>query len=338
MKEILDAALRAGVSAVIVSDMAAVEYAASLGLEIHISVQANISNRESLRFFSNFADVAVLARELSISRIKEIADFIAREDIRGPSGRPMKIEIFVHGALCAAVSGRCYMSLGTYNYSANRGACLQNCRRAYRIIDEQTGDELLIGNKYVMSPKDLCTVRFMDKIIESGASVLKIEGRGRSADYVYTTVKVYRETVDSVLDGTFSEERIQSWMKELNSVFNRGFWEGGYYLGEKMSEWCGIEGSKASLKKTHIGRIIKFFPKISIAELELKARGISEGARLLAVGTSTGAVRFEAKGIRKNGIPVQTASKGDTISVSVPEKVRRNDIVYILEKREFGQK
>ena len=337
MRSVCDAAKEAGVSAVIASDIAVMEYARSIGLEVHLSVQANISNIEAVRFYSRYADVMVMARELSLPQIENIAKTIEDENITGPSGKLVRVEIFAHGALCVAVSGKCYMSLAMYNTSANRGACYQNCRRAYKVTDEQTGDELLIDNKYVMSPKDICTLRFIDRIIAAGVSILKIEGRGRAADYVYTVSKVYRDAVDSCLEGTFSSEKADAWMKKLDSVFNRGFWEGGHYLGEKLDAWSGVEGNKAPLKKIHIGHVTKYFPRIKVAELELKAASLAKGDELLITGKTTGALKFKVEEMRLDGKPVERAKKGDIVSVSVPEKLRAKDLVYLLVSREFGQ-
>jgi putative protease len=331
------AAKEAGISAVIASDIAVIEFARKIGLEVHISVQANICNMEAVRFYSCYADVMVLARELELPQIKKIIDTIESENIKGPSGKLVRIEIFAHGALCVAVSGKCYMSLSVYNASANRGACYQNCRRAYKVIDEQTGDELVIDNKYVMSPKDICTLRFIDRIIEAGVSVLKIEGRGRAPDYVRTATGVYRRAADSCLEGSFSDSKADSWMKELNSVFNRGFWQGGYYLGEKMDEWCGVEGNKAPLKKIHIGKVKKYFSKLKVGEFDLNAGGLKKGDELLVCGKTTGALKFNVEELRFDRTPVEEAEKGWVVSIPTPEKVRPNDMVYVLVSREFGQ-
>ena len=243
MKRICDEAKKAGVTAVIACDLAGIQYARSISLEVHISTQQNISNMEQVKFFAAYADVVVLARELTIQQIQYICDQVKKQDIRGPKGELVEIEIFVHGALCVAISGKCHMSLHTQNASANRGACVQNCRRAYKVVDEETGEELVLDNQYVMSPKDLCTVMFLDEILKTGVRVLKIEGRGKSPDYVYTVTKVYKEAATSVIEKTFTKEKIVAWMTELGTVYNRGFWEGGYYLGKKLGEWSNSSGS-----------------------------------------------------------------------------------------------
>src|SRR3989344_8296374 len=252
MKKICNKAKKSNVNAIIASDVSAMMYANSIGLNVHCSTQTNVSNIESVKFYSKFVDVIVLARELTLMQTKDICNKIKKQNIKGPSGNPIRIEIFAHGALCVAISGKCYMSLAVYNASANRGACLQNCRRSYRVIDEETGDELVVNNKYVMSPKDLCTIGFIDKILDSGVSILKIEGRGRPPEYVYTVVKCYKEAIDSYYNKTYNQEKIDKWTKELESVFNRGFWHGGYYLGKKLGEWSGSYGSKAKKEKSFI--------------------------------------------------------------------------------------
>ncbi len=337
MRKVIDTAAEAGINAVIAADIAVMSYARSVGLSVHISVQANVSNIESVRFFAQFADVMVLARELTLPQISAIIETIDREDITGPAGKKIRIEIFAHGALCVSVSGKCYMSLGMYNSSANRGACFQNCRRAYRVIDEETGDELVIDNKYVMSPKDICTVNVLDRLIEAGVKIFKLEGRGRSPDYVHTVTKVYREAADACLDGSFSDEKINHWVEELSTVFNRGFWLGGYYLGEKLGEWTGFGGNRATKSKHHIAKITRYFPRIGVAEIYLEAGDLNVGNELFITGNTTGAVRFEVSEIRLEGKPVESAEKGSTISVPVPEKVRENDKVYLVSSHPFGE-
>ena len=252
------AARKAGVDAVIASDLAVISSARSIGLEVHMSVQANVCNMASVKFYAQYADVVVLARELTLAQIRHIIESIRKEGVKGPSGELLRVEIFAHGALCVAVSGKCHMSLAAYNSSANRGACFQNCRRAYRVTDEETGNELVIDNKYVMSPKDLCTIPVLDQLLDAGVSVLKLEGRGRSSDYVRTVTSVYREAARACQDGTFSSDRAEAWMKRLESVFNRGFWQGGYYLGVKWGEWSGSANSRAALLKIHIARVENF--------------------------------------------------------------------------------
>lgn len=337
VKEVCDAAKAAGIDAVIAADIAVITYANSIDLPVHISVQANISNIQSVRFFAKFADVLVLARELPLAQIEKIITTIKQEKISGPGGELLKIEIFAHGALCVSISGKCYMSLATYNSSANRGACFQNCRRAYRVIDEDTGEELVIDNKYVMSPKDICTIEFLDRILASGVAILKLEGRGRSADYVQTVTGVYRQAADAWLAGEYTEARIAEWFERLESVFNRGFWSGAYYLGEPLGEWCGTGGSQAKLHKIQIGRVNKYFNKIKVAELSIEASDLAIGQKLLVIGPTTGAVRFTASEIRLAGEKVDSAPKGSVISVPAPHKVRKNDILFLLVERRFGE-
>ena len=337
IKTVCDAAVKAGIAAVIASDIAVIKYAHSIGLPVHISVQANICNLEAVKFFAQYADVMVLARELSLAQIKYIIDGIERENITGPSGGKVRVEIFAHGALCVSFSGKCYMSLGTHNASANRGVCVQNCRRKYRVTDEKTGEELVIDNHNIMSPKDLCTIRFLDQILNSGVAILKLEGRGRSADYVYTVTKCYREAAEAWQNNSYTGDKIKRWLEELDSVFNRGFWHGGYYLGEKLGEWCEDGGSRAKKMKVHLGRVSKYFSKIGVAELEIDAGDLNAGQQLLVTGKTTGAFSFAADEIRCDGKNIDFAPKGSIISVSVPGKVRMNDLVYLLVERVFGQ-
>ena len=337
VKEICDAAKAAGIDAVIASDIAVISYAEDIGLPIHISVQANVCNIQSVRFFAKYADVIVLARELTLPQIEKIINTIKEENITGPGGELVRIEIFAHGALCVSVSGKCYMSLAAYNSSANRGACFQNCRRRYRVIDEETGEELLIDNKYVMSPKDICTIEFLDRILESGVEILKLEGRGRSADYVRTVTEVYRQAANAWLAGEYTVDKISGWYERLETVFNRGFWRGGYYLGEPLGEWCGTGGSQAKLHKVQIGRVNKYFNKIKVAELSIEADDLAVGQKLLVTGPTTGAVDFDVSEIRMAGEKVYSVPKGSVISVPCPEKVRKNDILFILTKRRFGE-
>lgn len=328
MRKICDAAKESGLTAVICSDVGAMSYAHSIGLEIHISTQANVSNVETLKFYSQFADVVVLARELTIQQIKRVADQIKEQDIRGPKGELVEIEIFVHGALCVAVSGKCYMSLGTYNSSANRGACLQNCRRSYRVIDEETGDELVLDNKYIMSPKDLCTIGFVDKILEAGVRVLKIEGRGRAPDYVNTVVKSYKEAVESYLDGTYTKEKIDNWIKGLEKVYNRGFWHGGYYLGKKLGEWSGVYGSQATKEKIFLGRARHYFGKIKVGEFQMESGELKIGDEILITGTTTGVIETTVEGIFFEEKDVESVHKGQIFTIKLEDKVRNNDKLY----------
>src|SRR3989338_6232832 len=266
MRKICNAAKEAAITAVIASDISTIAYAHSIGLRVHCSTQMNIGNMEAVKFYAEYADVMIMARELTLSQVKHICEEIKKQNVIGPSGNLVEIEIFIHGALCVAVSGICYMSLATYNASANRGACLQNCRRAYRLIDDETGDELVVDNKYIMSPKDLCTIGFIDKILGSGVNVLKIEGRGRSPDYVYVVTKAYREAVDSFYKGTYTQHKIETWTKELETVYNRGFWHGGYYLGKKLGEWSGAYGSKARKEKEFVGIAKNYYNKAKTGE------------------------------------------------------------------------
>ena len=337
IRAICDAAKKSGISAVIASDIAVIQYAYSIGLPTHISVQANICNLEAVKFFAQYAEVMVLARELTLPQIRRIIDGIEQENIIGPTGEKVRVEIFAHGALCVSISGKCYMSLGTHNASANRGACVQNCRRTYRVTDDKTGEALVIDNHNIMSPKDLCTIKFLDQILNSGVSILKLEGRGRSPDYVYTVTKCYREAVDAWADNSYADDKIKRWLAELDSVFNRGFWHGGYYLGEKLGEWCDDGGSRAKVMKVHLGRVTKYFSKIGVAELSIEAGDLKAGQKLLITGRTTGALSFTADAIRLDGQMVDFALKGSIVSVSVPEKVRMNDLIYLLVERVFGQ-
>jgi putative protease len=330
--EIMDECLKNGISAIIASDMSVMEYASEIGLEIHISTQVNITNKRSLKFYSKYADVVVLARELNLNQVKEISDYIIENDIRGPSGSLVKIEMFVHGALCMAVSGKCYMSLHEYNKSANRGSCLQNCRRTYTVTDTETGAELEIDNEYIMSPKDLKTIHFLDRILDAGVTVLKIEGRGRAPEYVKRTVECYHEAVEAYLDGTYSPDKIENWNQKLSEVYNRGFWD-GYYLGQKLGEWNSKHGSNATKYKTYIGDISNYFKKSHVAEITLKAGGLQLGDEIIVTGTSTGVWEGNIEEIRKENEPVSSAEKGDVISIPVSTLLRRGDKVYIWLSR-----
>ncbi len=332
MKKICDTAKESGITAVILSDLAALQYARSIGLEVHMSTQANITNIEAVKFYSAFSDVIVLARELTLQQIAKICTTIKDEGIKGPAGKLVEVEIFVHGALCVAISGKCYMSLATYNSSANRGACLQNCRRAYKLIDEETGDELRIDNKYIMSPKDLCTIGFIDKIIESGVSVFKIEGRGRAPEYVDTVVRCYKEAVEAVLEGSYSKEKIDSWVIELEKVFNRGFWHGGYYLGKKLGEWSGTYGSQATKEKIYVGKVKNYFSKVGVGFFELEAGSICKGDSYLITGPTTGVVEGKVEKLIVNEKENDTAVKGDSITFPVHSKIRENDTLFVVKE------
>lgn len=336
MQKICRAAKKTGVSAVICSDLAAIRYAHSIGLSVHLSTQTNVSNLEAVKFYAQYADVVVLARELTLLQIASICSEIKKRQIKGPSGDLVKIEVFVHGALCVAISGKCYMSLAQYNFSANRGACLQNCRRAYRVIDEETGDELVVDNKFVMSPKDLCTISFLDKILEAGVSVLKIEGRGRAPEYVQTTVNAYKEAVDSYYAGTYSPEKISGWIVELEKVFNRGFWHGGYYLGKKLGEWSGVYGSKATTEKIYVGKTRNYYSTSKIGEFLLEAEAINSGDEIYIIGPTTGVVQAKVNALMLDDKIVQTAGKGEVITIPLQQKIRKNDRLYkIVDKKKF---
>lgn len=338
MKQIIDAAKEAGIDAIIACDIAAIMYANSIGQEVHTSTQLNVSNIEAVKFFAKFTDMIVLARELTLEQIKEICDEIKKQDIRGPKGELIKIEIFAHGALCVSISGKCYMSLAKHNCSANRGECFQPCRRAYRVIDEETGEELKIDNKYVMSPADLCTIQFLDKIIASGISVLKIEGRARSAEYVYTVTKTYKEAAQAVADKTFTKEKADAWTKELEKVYNRGFWHGGYYLGKELGEWAGVRGSKATETKTFLGVVEHYFDKKQIAHLNIQNHSVKSGDNLLIIGPTTGVLRTTISQIYKNGKPLEGEAKGSDITIPLETKVRKNDQVFRVEETSNSSK
>ena len=327
MRQLLDLALQCGVSAVIASDMAVITYANSIGLEVHISTQCNISNTEAVRYFSQFADVMVTARELPLKQVAEITEFIKNNDIRGPKGELVEIEVFTHGALCMAVSGKCYLSLDNYNHSANRGQCLQLCRRQYRVQDIETGLELAIDNKYIMSPKDLCTITFLDKIVKAGVRVLKIEGRGRSADYVKTVTRCYREAVDSIAEGTYSQEKIEQWLERLKTVYNRGFWD-GYYLGRTTGEWTERYGSQATQTKEYIGKITNYYTKLGVAEIKMESGELAVGDKFMITGATTGVYEATADEIRVDLKPVPKTVKGDACSIATTEPIHRGDKVY----------
>ncbi|MBT8046022.1 MAG: U32 family peptidase, partial [Pontiella sp.] len=303
VRELCDAAKAAHIDAIIASDISAIEYARSIGLEVHISVQANVSNIGAVRFFARYADVMVLARELTLDQIASIGHAIQAENITGPSGRLVQIELFAHGALCVAISGKCYMSLGCYNQSANRGACFQNCRRAYRLVDVETGDELEVQNQYIMSPKDLCTLPHLDKLAEAGVSVYKLEGRARTAQYVGTVTKAYRAGLDAVAEDTFESENYQPLEAGLASVFNRGFWDGGYYCGEKMGEWSAAGHSQATHKRIELGVVSNYFAKIGVVEFTLLQKELLPGCELLVEGPTTGAVQTPLESLRVDGQP-----------------------------------
>ena len=333
MRKTLDAAVSAGITAVIASDMAAIVYAHSIGLEVHISTQLSISNAEALRFYSRYADVIVLARELNLNQVKEIKRIIDEENIAGPSGRKVGIEMFAHGALCMAVSGKCYLSLHEYGASANRGACYQICRRGYEVTDLETGNRLVVDNKYIMSPKDLCTIEFMDKIIDAGVTVFKIEGRARSAEYVKRTASCYRRAADAVCEGKYTPELAAELKKELEEVFNRGFWD-GYYQGARLGEWSEVYGSKATRRKVYCGKVTNWFSKLGVVEILVESESLRVGDDILVIGPSTGVVELKVSEIRVDLKPVREASKGVYCSIPADlggqtEKLRRSDKVYV---------
>lgn len=331
MREIIDAAKAANITAVIVSDVAAMVYCRQVGMEVHLSTQLNISNIEALKFYAQFADVAVLARELNMEQVAEIYRQIEEQDIRGPRGELVRIEMFCHGAFCMAISGKCYMSLHDSNRSANRGQCTQICRRSYTVTDNETGNQLEIDNKYIMSPKDLKTIRFIDKMMKAGVRVFKIEGRARGPEYVYEVVTCYKEAIQSVLDGTYTEEKKDKWDERLSTVFNRGFWD-GYYQGQRLGEWTKNYGNKATEKKVLVGKVMKYFSKLGVAEIAVEASEIEKDQNMLITGPTTGIMKFDASEIRYDLKPVEKAEKGWRVSVPVPDKVRPNDKVYKLLK------
>ncbi len=341
MRLTLDAAKKAGITAVIASDMAAIMYARQIGVEVHISTQLSISNAESLKFYAQFADVIVLARELNLHQVKEIKETIDRENICGPSGRPVEIEMFAHGALCMAISGKCYLSLHEYGASANRGSCYQICRRGYEVTDVETGNKLVVDNKYIMSPKDLCTIEFMDKIIDAGVTVFKIEGRARSAEYVKRAASCYRRAADAVCDGTYSPEVAAELKKELSEVFNRGFWD-GYYQGARLGQWSEVYGSKATRKKIYCGKVTNWFNKLGVAEILVESSSLKTGDNILIIGPSTGVVEMTVPEIRVDLKETDSAEKGTYCSIPVDTSIlescegrlRRSDKVYIWKEGE----
>lgn len=334
VQAICRAAADAGVSAVICTDISAIQEARRTGLEVHMSVQANVSNIEAVRFYAQWADVIVLARELTLEQIRAICDTVQNEPICGPSGQPVKIELFVHGAICVAVSGKCWMSLAYYNQSANRGACFQPCRRRYHVTDAETGADFEVDNEFVMSPKDLCTIEHLDRILETGVSVLKIEGRGRKPDYVATVTEVYKEALQAIEAGTYGPDCFPSWIERLASVFNRGFWQGGYYCGEKLGEWSASGHSQATKTRVQLGIVSNFYKKPSVMEFTIWKAGFREGDELLVEGTKTGSVAFVAENILVNDQPVLEACQGDRVTVRTPVRVRRNDKVFVYENRD----
>jgi U32 family peptidase len=333
MRKIVDTAKEAGISAIIAGDVAVMSYARQIDVEVHLSTQLNIANVEALKFYAQFADVVVLARELTLDQVAEIHKQIFEQNIRGPKGDFARIEMFCHGALCMAVSGKCYLSLHEYNASANRGACVQICRRGYTVKDKETDVELHIDNQYILSPKDLKTIHFMNKMMDAGVQVFKIEGRARGAEYVKTVVKCYREAIESQLSNTFTEEKIKEWDEKLATVFNRGFWD-GYYLGQRLGEWTHKYGSSATKRKILIGKGIKFYSKLGVAEFLIESQNLNVGDEILITGPTTGAVEAKVEEIRVDLKPVQQAVKGEHISIPLKEKIRPSDKLYKLVEAE----
>ncbi|HPF10484.1 MAG TPA: peptidase U32 family protein [Flavobacteriaceae bacterium] len=335
IKTLLDAAKDAGITAVIAMDQAVIAYARQIQMEVHISTQINITNIETVKFYALFADTMVMSRELSLRQVKKIVDQIEKEQIKGPSGHLVEIEIFGHGALCMAVSGKCYLSLHSHNSSANRGACKQNCRKKYTVIDQESGFEIELDNQYMMSPKDLCTLDFLDQVIDTGVKVLKIEGRGRAPEYVAKVIKTYREAIDAHYEGTFSKEKVQTWMEELEKVYNRGFWS-GYYLGQKLGEWSEANGSKATQKKVYVGKGMHYFPKTSIGEFKIEAYDLKIGDTVLITGPSTGVQEFELTEMMVNDQQLDAATKGDSITIPLDFRIRQSDKLYKIVKTEYA--
>lgn len=327
VKTLLNKAKEAGITAVVASDQAVIASARGIGMEVHISTQLNVTNIETVKFYSPFAQTMVLSRELSLRQVKHITDQIEKDQIKGPSGDLVEIEIFGHGALCMAVSGKCYLSLHSDNSSANRGACKQNCRKKYTVIDQETGFEIELDNEYLMSPKDLCTIDILDQVMDSGIQVLKIEGRGRAPEYVATVVKTYREAIDAYYLGTYSKEKVTLWMDALYTVYNRGFWS-GYYLGQKLGEWSNHNGSEATQKKIYIGKGTHYFPEAGVAEFKIEAYDIKKGDKILITGPSTGVEEVMIEDMYVNDLPFEKAIKGDNITLKLPFRVRMSDKLY----------
>lgn len=338
MKQIISKAKAAGINAVIAADHAAIQFASEAGLSVHISTQLNITNLETVKFYSRFADVMVLARELSLRQVKQICEGIKRQNIKGPSGELVKIEVFAHGALCMAVSGKCYLSLHTQNASANRGACIQNCRRRYKVVDIEDGHEFELQNEYIMSPKDLCTIDFLDEVIETGVTVLKIEGRGKSADYVKVVTSCYRKAIDSVADGSYNKEMIQQWISRMEEVYNRGFW-GGYFLGKELGEWTDASGSKSKTKKIYLGKATHYYPKKKIAEFLLESYSLKKGDKIMVIGPSTGVEEtiVESLHVNEEG-EKDVAARGDYCAFPFSVPVRISDKLYKVVRTDEEEK
>lgn len=334
---VIDAAKSAGISAIIASDIAAISYCAKVGIPVHISTQCNISNIEAVKFYSQWADTVVLARELNLDQVKAIYDAIENENICGPSGRKVKLEMFCHGALCMAVSGKCYLSLHEMNSSANRGACTQICRRGYEVTDLETGDQLHVENKYIMSPKDLKTIHFLNKMVDAGVRVFKIEGRARGPEYVKTVVETYNEALQAICDGSFSEDKIKVWDESLSKPFNRGFWN-GYYLGQRLGEWSAKYGSSATRVKHYVAKGVKYFSKLKVAEFIMEAGELCKGDEIVITGPTTGAIIMTVDDIRVACRSVDKTIKGESFSIAVDQKIRPSDKLYIWEKTSLDQK
>jgi U32 family peptidase len=327
MHEIIDAAAESGISAIIASDLSAIEYSSRKGLGVHLSTQLNISNSEALEFFSKWAEVVVLARELNLDQVRHISEIIEKREIRGPKGGKVRIEMFIHGALCMAISGKCYLSLHENNTSANRGNCYQTCRKSYLVTEKESGYQLEIDNEFIMSPKDLCTIGFVDKLIDAGVTVFKIEGRARSAEYVKVVTSCYDEAVKSVEDGSYNEEKIADLKNRLSSVFNRGFWD-GYYLGQKLGEWNSSYGSAATMRKVYLGKITNYFTKLGVAEIKVENGYLANGDTIIIMGPTTGVVEYTVDEIRVNLQPTEKAIQGELCSIKTEEYLRRSDKVY----------
>lgn len=328
MHRVVDAAMQAGITAIIASDIAVILYARSIGVEVHISTQVNISNTEALRFYSQWADVVVLARELSMDQVGEISKAIERDNITGPHGQKVRIEMFCHGALCMAVSGKCYLSLHELNSSANRGACTQICRRSYTVRDRETDEELAVDNKYIMSPKDLKTIHFLNKMVDAGVRVFKIEGRARGPEYVYTAVKCYSEALEAICNGTYSEQLIEQWDEQLGKIFNRGFWN-GYYLGQRLGEWSHKYGSSATRTKIYLAKGVRYFSNIGVGEFMMESGELNVGDEIVITGPTTGVIITTVEEIRVNLKSVPKAVKGDAFSIKLSQKIRPSDKLYL---------
>ena len=337
MHTLLEAAHKAGVTAVIASDISVITHARKIGMEVHISTQQNVSNIEAVRYFSQMADTVVLARELSLAQVADIVRKIEEENITGPSGRKIEIEIFGHGALCMAISGKCYMSLHAYNSSANRGACKQNCRKSYILTEKDSGNQIEVDHEYLMSPKDLCTIEFLDRVIGAGVSVLKIEGRGRAPEYVHTVVKTYREAIEAYYNGSYSLEKAREWKETLRTVYNRDFW-GGYYLGQTMGQWSDNSGSNATRRKVYIGKGLHFYPKPSIGEILIEAYDLRRGDRIIITGPTTGVKELIADDFLADEKKVDVAEKGAHVTMKLDFRLRPSDRVYKIEETEYATK